>query len=203
MFDRYFGKKVEYKEVFIDNDGYLSYRAPVSIDGSVISASGGSHSSEWLSAKSTKSTYRYRVRNKLNIGDIIDGSRVLGCVPKGFGSRIDFYIANTVKYDNFVITKEDMTMICLVEHLIGSSEMNNSPIFSSPETVKTFKTGQKELFRNKGDGTIEAVSANCYVFLGAYDVKSGDKIDGYIVNEVIEYHSVDGELIYKEAFVCK
>lgn len=203
MFNRYFGKKVEYKEIYVDNDGSLKYKEPVLIDGSVMNNPSGSYSSEWLGAKSIKQSFKYRVNKKLNIGDIVNDAKVLSCNARGFGSRTDYYEVNAVKYNNMIINKDDLTMKCLVEHLTGYSELTNSPVYSPIEEVNTFKIGQKEIFRYKDDGTIEAVGASCYIFLSSFDIKSGDKIDGYIVNQVVEYPCLDGSISYKEAYVCK
>ena len=206
MFNRYFGKKVEYKEVFVNEQGDLEYKDPVMIDGSLMDNAGsmyGTYSKEWLNNKFIKYKYKYRLNKQLNVGDMINNGKVLNCIPRGFGGRIDFYIANVVKYDDMVITVDDLTMKCLVEHFIGKSEMSKLPIYSQAEEVKTYMIGQKEIFKNKKDGTIEAVKANCYLFLSSFDIKSGDKIDGYIVNQVIEYPSMKGSINYKEAYVSK
>lgn len=206
MFNRYFGKKIEYKEVYVNEYGNLQYKDPVKIDGSLIDSSGstrGTYSNEWLNTKFIKYKYKYRVNKQLKIGDMVDGGKILNCIPRGFGNRIDFYEASTVKYDNLVITENELTMTCLVERAIDYSDVHDLIIYSQPEEVKTFMLGQKEIFRHREDGEIEAVKANSYLFLQSMNIKSGDKIDGYIVTEVVEYPALEGGINYKEAFICK
>lgn len=202
MFNRYFGKKVEYKEVFVNEQGDLEYKDPVLIDGSL-----NEHKelflSTWLNNKFTKYSNTYRVNKVLNLGDMIDGGKVYSCVPRGFGSRTDYYEVKTTKYSDLLFTHDDLTMTCMIERIVGYSELNKSPIYSPAEEVKTFMLGQKEIFRHRGDGEIEAVNANGYLFLQSMNIKSGDRIDGYIVTEVVEHPSINGSIAYKEAFVCK
>lgn len=206
MFNRYFGKTVEYKEIYVDTDGSLKYKEPVFINGSIMENSGsnyGTYSKEWLNTKFIKYKYKYRIDRQLNIGDMINGCKVLNCMPRGFGSRIDYYTANVISYSDMRIAEHDLTMTCIIERLDGYSELMKLPQYSKAEEVKTFMLGQKEIFRHKGDGTVEVIGANCYLFLSTFDVKSGDKIDGYIVNQVVEYPSINGGVNYKEAYVCK
>lgn len=201
MFNNYFGKTVQYEEIYVDNNE-LKYKSPVTIKGSDIrnKSTQTNYEREFLKEAQHYIKRSYRLPIEVQIGSKIDGARVQGCWPRGFGSRIDFYLADTIDYSNIIIVKDDLTVECLVEHKVGIDALRN-PIYSEPEVVKTWYFDNREIYRPSGD-TITSHTARAYIFLPSVNLQRGDKIDGYIVEEIDIKHNVDGSINHIEAYIC-
>ena len=200
MFNNYFGKTVQYEEIYVDNNE-LKFKPPVTIKGADIRSGEGSGNGTFWNTTQHEISRRYRLPIEVQRGSKINGARVKSCKVRGFGSRIDFYLVDTVEYENIIITENDLTVNCLVEHKVGIDELRN-PVYSEPEVVKTWYFDNREIYK-PNNNVITSHTARAYLFLSSVNLKRGDKIDGYIVEEINIKHNVDGSVNHIEAYVCK
>lgn len=211
MFDNYFGKTVQYEELYVDENNELKYKPAVTIKGSDIRAGEGSNSTSSISSLTdVKKKYRlpmevkrrYRLPIKVSLGSRINGARVKGVYVRGFGNKIDFYLVDTFEYKDIVVVESDLTIECIVEHKIGLDALRN-PVYSEPVVVKTWYFEDREIYKPNGDKSITSHTARAYILLPSVELNRGDKIDGYIVEEINIKHNADGSINHIEAYVCK
>lgn len=201
MFDNYFGKTVQYEELYVDENNELKYKPAVTIKGSDIRAGEGSGDGKFWNTTQHTLKRHYRLPVHIDRGSKINGARVTGVYTRGFGNKIDFYLVDTVEYENIIITENDLKIDCLVEHKVDIDELRN-PVYSEPVVIKTWYFDDREIYKPNSN-VITSHTARAYLFLPSVELKKGDKIDGYIVEEIDIKHNVDGSVNHIEAYICK
>lgn len=201
MFNNYFGKTVQYEELYIDENNELRYKPAVTIKGSDIRSGEGSSNGTFWNTTQHEIKRRYRLPIEVQRGSKINGAKIKGCFVRGFGNRADFYLVDTVEYENIIITENELTVDCIVEHKVGIDTLRN-PVYSEPVVIKTWYFDNREIYKPNSN-VITSHTARAYLFLPSVELKKGDRIDGYVVEEIDIKHNVDGSVNHIEAYVCK
>ena len=204
MFNNYFGKTVQYEEIYVDENNNVKYKEPITISGTfnkVSSVSNRGSTSTWLHNKMYAYKRMYRLPFQVQFGSKIDGAKVIDCIRVGFGSRIDFWYATAIKYEDILVTESDLSLSCTIERKIGLDNLRN-PIYSEPEVIKTWYFEDRDIYKPNANGIITAHPARGYIFIPSVELKLGDKIDGYIIEEINNIPSIDGGVNHIEAYIC-
>lgn len=202
MFNRYFGNKVKYEEIYTDENGDIRYKPAKDIDGAVTSINKRPSQGTWLHNQMNSYKRKYRMPNEVTLGSKIEGAKIVDVQPVyGFG-RLEYYFVNTLSYDDILVCEADLTMECIIERKTGVDSLR-TPVYGEPETVKTWIFDNRVIYKPNESGVITSHSARGYVFIPSVDIKKGDKIDGYIVEEIDLCPSVHGTVDHIEAYVCK
>lgn len=202
MFNRYFGNKVKYEEIYTDENGDIRYKQAKNVDGTLIELNKRYGTGEWLHNRVISYRKVFRVSFKPDFGSKLDGDKVIYVRPiYGFG-KLEFYQVSTIGYEDILVNEADLTMECIVERKTGVDSLR-TPVYGEPETVKTWIFDNRVIYKPNESGVITSHSARGYVLITSVDIKKGDKIDGYIVEEIDLCPSVHGTVDHIEAYVCK
>lgn len=88
-------------------------------------------------------------------------------------------------------------MIGVLESFIGDNNRFGESVYGPPIDISCIKYGSKEY---KRDSESESVYAD-YIYQTKAVVKEKDKLDGYIVNKVIDRYDIFGNFRFKEVYV--